>query len=325
MDNPLISIIVPVYNPGKHLRKCLESLIHQTYPHLQIILVDDGSTDGSGGLCDEYAAKDKRIICIHQPNSGVSKARNRGMEAAYGDYYHFPDSDDYLDPDTYEYLMDLVEKHGCDIVNFEYYVTEPDREIVHCLKDDQYGLFSPEEAHRIVLTGEPFAWNKLYSRNIVKGKTVLDRIRFREDIHRGEDSLFAHQAVDRAEKIWFDKRPLYHYVQSGESAVRGKFRRSQLSVMKLYKAYRPLYPDKYPALYPVFLTTMSHLLISLYYDMWSDADRFGRDQNRVYRCFKKYYPRTIRGNLSKKERIKFAMFQASPELFCRSHKILHRF
>lgn len=82
MDNPLISIIIPVYNAGEHLKKCLDSVIHQTWRNLEILLIDDGSTDGSGDLCDEYAAGDKRITCLHQVNSGVSKARNAGISLA---------------------------------------------------------------------------------------------------------------------------------------------------------------------------------------------------------------------------------------------------
>ena len=131
MKNSSISIIIPVYNPGEHLVKCLESIINQTYENLEIILVDDGSSDGSGELCDEYAKKDSRIICIHQENAGVSNARNKGLEIATGDYFHFPDSDDYLELDTYEYLLNLIDEHQCDAVAFEHFVTYPNNEITH--------------------------------------------------------------------------------------------------------------------------------------------------------------------------------------------------
>ena len=322
MDNPLISIIIPVYNAGEHLKKCLDSVLHQTCRNLEIILIDDGSTDGSGDLCDEYAAKDQRIICLHQVNGGVSKARNQGIKLAKGDYYHFLDSDDYIEEDTYGYLLDLTGVYGCEVINFEYYITCPGKEDIHCLRDDQYGLFQTAQAHRITLTGEPFVWSKLFSRDVIKGKNGSDPVFFREDLSRGEDSLFAHQVIERAKTVWFDKRPLYHYVQSKNSAVRGEFRTSQLSVLKLYDAYQEFYQNKYPELYPVFLKKMAHLLISIYYDLWSDQRDYGREQKKVYKYFTRYGRQKLQGGrLSLKDRLKFSVFSMSPGLFCRLHAI----
>ena len=325
MDNPLISIIIPVYNAGEHLKKCLDSVIHQTWRNLEILLIDDGSTDGSGDLCDEYAAGDKRITCLHQVNSGVSKARNAGIRLAKGDYYHFLDGDDYIEEDTCEYLLHLIRAHGCEVINFEYYITYPDKEDVHCLRGDQYGLFQTAEAHRITLTGEPFVWNKLFSRDVIKGENESDPVFFREDLSRGEDSFFAHQVIERAKTVWFDKRPLYHYVQSKNSAVRGEFRVSQLSVLKLYGAYQQLYQINYPELYPIFLKKMGHLLISIYFDMWSDQRDYGREQEEVYKYFTKYGLQKIcPGQLSLKDKFKFSLFSLSPGLFCRLHTFLHK-
>ena len=161
---PLISVIIPVYNPGDHFRKCISSIVDQTYQNLEIILIDDGSSDGSEKICDEYATRDSRIKCIHQQNAGVSAARNRGLAEATGDYYHFPDSDDYLEPDTYEFLISLMFANHCDLVNFEYYITFSDLETVHLLNDSHYGPADREKAHRLIMTGEPFAWNKFFSK-----------------------------------------------------------------------------------------------------------------------------------------------------------------
>ena len=104
-QNDLISIIVPVYNVEKYLVKCLESIINQTYKYLEIILIDDGSTDGSGRICDEYAKKDNRIKVSHKGNGGLSSARNVGLDMSAGQYIAFVDSDDWLELDMYEYLM----------------------------------------------------------------------------------------------------------------------------------------------------------------------------------------------------------------------------
>lgn len=315
---PLISAIVPVYNSEKYLRRCLDSLIAQTYQNLEIILIDDGSKDRSGAICDEYAARDSRIVCVHQPNGGVSKARNKGLSIARGDYYSFPDSDDYLEPDTYAYLLQRMEEHQADAVNFEYFVTYPSHETVHKLSEKYYGLFDTEGAHRVVLAGEPFCWNKLYAKKLIEG------LRFREDIFRGEDSLFAHYALEKAGRVWFDQRPLYHYVQSEESACRGAFRPNQLSAIKLYDAYAPLYQEKYPSLYQPFLVNMSDLLISLYFDMWTDQTDYQREQKDLVKEYRLHYKQIDLHRIGKSKRLKFRLFYLAPCLFSIVHKAVHR-
>lgn len=316
--NPLISVIIPVYNPGKYLRRCLDSVVGQTYRNLEILLIDDGSTDGSSEVCDSYAAADSRIKCIHQKNAGVSAARNRGLEEASGDYYSFPDSDDYMEPDSYEYLVELVEKHRCDAVNYEFFGTFADHETVHLLGENHYGLADTKTAHRLVMDGEPFCWNKFYAAHLIRG------LRFCEDIYRGEDSLFAHQALDRAKTVWFDKRPLYHYVQSEQSACRGTFRPSQLSALKLYEAYRPLYQEKYPELWQPFLVNMADLLITLYYDMWADETDYRKEQKALKTEYDQRYKEINRKRLPKTKQAKFALFRFSANMFSIVHKQIHR-
>ena len=114
----LVSIIVPVYNTGEYLAPCVESLIAQTYQNLEIILVDDGSTDGSGAICDDFACRDERIKVIHQKNSGVSAARNAGLKAALGDYLTFVDSDDLLVPSALETAMRYLRENDADVVTY---------------------------------------------------------------------------------------------------------------------------------------------------------------------------------------------------------------
>ena len=122
----LLSIIVPVYNVKSYLKKCVESIINQTYTNLQIILVDDGSTDGSQDICDEFAQRDSRIVVIHKENGGLSTARNVGMDRAKGAYIAFVDSDDWLEPNMYEALISQLEKHEADIVACSFYECKGD-------------------------------------------------------------------------------------------------------------------------------------------------------------------------------------------------------
>ena len=108
MSEPKISVIVPVYKVEPYLRKCLDSIVGQTYQNLEIILVDDGSPDGCGAICDEYAAQDKRVRVIHKANGGVSSARNAGLTAATGEWIGWVDSDDWIEPDMYERMLELA-------------------------------------------------------------------------------------------------------------------------------------------------------------------------------------------------------------------------
>lgn len=318
---PLISIIVPVYNTEKYLSKCLDSLINQTYKNLQIILINDGSTDNSGKICEEYANKDSRIIYRSVENGGVSSARNKGLALATGDYYHFPDSDDYLELDTYEYLMELINIHKCDAVNFEHFVTCPDKENTHEMNVDIYGLFDNLNAQINIMSGAQFCWNKLYA------KEIIQELSFREDIYRGEDTLFAATALSKADNVWFDKRPLYHYVQSEDSACRGKLRPVQFTMLKLYDAYKPLYSGKYPEAMPYFLLFMQENLISLYYDAWIDENskNYKEERKEIYKAVCGHYKQILKANIiSRKQKLKLYIFKFSPSAFCFIHKIIHK-
>ena len=115
-NDSLISIIVPVYNVEQYLSRCVDSLVNQTYHNIEIILVDDGSPDRSGEICDEYAKKDKRVKVIHQSNGGLSDARNTALDIAKGDYLMFVDSDDWIEPTMYEEMLSFMEKEQLDLV-----------------------------------------------------------------------------------------------------------------------------------------------------------------------------------------------------------------
>lgn len=318
MNKPLISVIIPVFNTGGYLTNCLDSVLNQTYSNLQVIIVDDGSTDGSSNVCDEYAQKDKRVVVIHKKNEGVSIARNTGIAIATGDYFHFPDSDDYIEMDTYEYLLSLIEKHKCDMINYEYYITYSNSEIEHKSGESFYGLFDKENSHLGVMSGEPFAWNKFFTKKAVEGVT------FRESILRGEDSLYVHECIEQIDSMWFDNRPLYHYVQSEDSACRGNFRVSQLSFMKLYDEYKNLYCE-YPKLWKRFQSRFFHTPIMIYYDMYVDNNDFSKEMGQLHKECKERY-KEIKQNVSfsKKEKIKFGLFIHSPNLFCKIHKLIHK-
>lgn len=306
---PLISVIIAVYNPGKYLRACLDSIVNQTYKNLEIILVDDGSTDDSLAVCKEYAEKDNRIIVHHKENSGVSATRNQGIRLAHGDYFSFIDSDDFIELDTYEYLINLMQEHQVDIVNHEHFVTKPNKEIVHTSPEHAYGKFNRKDGMNVVLHYYPFACNKLFS------KKTINKLWFDETICRGEDSLFAHFAFDKAESVYFDNRPLYHYVQSEDSAVRGSFRKSQLTAVNLIPIYDSFLSEKHPELYDYGMSCMLHLMTTLYFDMRCDKANFSKEQKFIAKEFKTLYPKVNLKNISKKDKLLYKAFKISPTLF----------
>ena len=309
INSPLISVIIAVYNPGKYLRPCLDSIVNQTYKNLEIILVDDGSTDESLAVCKEYAEKDNRVIVHHKENSGVSATRNKGIELSHGDYYSFIDSDDFIELDTYEYLLNLITEHKVDVVTFEHYITYPNRETTHSIDNAKYGLYDNRGAMKLLVDHYPFACNKLFSRKMING------LRFNEEIARGEDGLFTRQAFAKADSAWFDKRPLYHYIQSEESAVRGKFRKSQLTAIKLIDIYDSFFMDKYPDLHSTVMCQLLNLLTMLYVDMRSDDCDYKSEQKEVVKEFRKIYSKTKLSNLETKHKFLLRVFRISPTVF----------
>jgi len=134
MSSPKISIIVPVYNVENYLCKCVDSILEQTYKEIELILIDDGSTDSSGVICDKYKNKDTRVFVIHKKNEGVSSARNCGLKVAVGDYVGFVDSDDYVLNDMYEYLLNLSIMYNADITSCSFSVINDKGIIIHRIK-----------------------------------------------------------------------------------------------------------------------------------------------------------------------------------------------
>ena len=210
-NNELLSIIVPVYNVEKYLKKCVNSLIRQTYSQLQIILVDDGSTDSSGEICNQLAKEDDRIEVIHQSNGGLSRARNTGLQKVKGIYVAFIDSDDYIALNTYELVIHAMQKQEADVARFGWIsVSEstviPDKETnksasILSLEDFFDGL----ETQRTRLV----VWNAVYKREIIEGILFVPDIIY-------EDVSFTNQVLMRTNKEIIIDVPFYRYLSSRE-------------------------------------------------------------------------------------------------------------
>ncbi len=211
MSKPKISVIIPIYNLESCLAATLESVVNQTHKNLEIILVNDGSADGSLALAKEYAERDSRITVIDKENGGVSSARNAGLDAASGDYIGFVDGDDVIAPDMYEYLLDLAEKHGADIAACGMLL---DGAAV-CMPRgdtavrDRHAL--SVRSVRKIFSGS--CCTRIYRREVVEG------VRFSEEYPIGEDLLYNLHAYSRANTTVFGSEAKYRYVTHESSAV----------------------------------------------------------------------------------------------------------
>lgn len=216
MDN-LITIIVPVYKVEQYLNRCIESLINQTHQNLEIILVNDGSPDNSGKICDLWAGKDERIKVIHTDNRGAGAARNIALSCAKGDYIGFVDSDDYIALEMYELLLGLFNlDNTVDITECEHIITKDD----YIKFDDNNdisneGIYSCEQALGENIDDHYFRqliWNKLYKRKVVEG------IWFPEG-KKIDDEFWTYQVIGRAKKLIHSDRKLYAYRQQANSVM----------------------------------------------------------------------------------------------------------
>lgn len=216
-----LSIIVPVYNVESYLSSCLDSILNQSYKDFELILIDDGSTDNSGIICDSYAEKDSRIIVRHQANAGVSSARNLGLDIASGELISFIDSDDIIESQMLEILVNNLHKFNCDIsvcrldiikINGENSVIDLKKSL---LLENKYVIF-----HYFT---DPIVKEFLYGPcNKIIRKKIIGDIRFSK-YALGEDILFMFNILQEAKTIYIDKFVGYHYIHRNNSAMRSKF------------------------------------------------------------------------------------------------------
>lgn len=199
-----ISVIVPVYNVVSYLSQCLESIIRQTLKDIEIILVDDGSTDGSGQICDEYALRDERIIVFHKQNEGLSSARNDGLDAATSDYIMFVDSDDWVESHFCEKAYMASIDYNADLVLFNYVKIYNNGTIVKNRPDIHPGLVTEFEALLFNLHYTPAVWLGLYRREL------FDNVRFPIGKYH-EDTGTSHRLLHEAKKIVYVDDALYNY------------------------------------------------------------------------------------------------------------------
>lgn len=219
MDNtPLISIIIPAFNVGNYISKCIKSIIGQDYTNLEIIIVDDGSSDKTGEIIDDFARCDNRIVVIHKENEGVSVARNVGIDKASGEYIVFVDGDDYLSKEAITYMLYVVGKTYCDFCISENCYTKTQEQQIE--KDD-ISILTPEETVALLLSPRVIVgcWNKIYKKTFLKD----NHIRFSTNLFFGEGLNFIVNCAQASSNVGVGQRKVYYYRRNNELSATSKF------------------------------------------------------------------------------------------------------
>lgn len=248
---PDISIIVPVYNVENYLCKCMDSLLNQTLQNIEILLIDDGSKDNSGRMCDEFSRKDQRVRTFHKANGGVSSARNLGLEQMRGKYVAFVDPDDWIEIDTFEKLYHDLEQNAADAVFFGYdevseQLFDPDPEkaksryLVIAHSPPKVGLGDAREACYQMMLGIGKGYFTIIANKVFRAEKCRREdgtlIRFDEKIAVGEDGLWLVEMAQNCQKIWFDNQVFYHWLIRSDSASHAeKLAASRLSAIDAQK------------------------------------------------------------------------------------------
>lgn len=217
LENKVISIIIPAYNVEKYVKKCIDSVINQTYKKLDIIIVNDGSTDNTGNILDDYAIKDNRIRIIHKENGGLPNARNRGLKYVKGDYVMFLDSDDWLEPSCCELIIKEIQNENADLVFFEYYKEFKNKSVRMQTYPHEKLLYEVNGLKEFFLYDMRTitAWGKIYDAKIIKDCV------FNESLRTAEDVEFNYRVYDRVTKAIYVKTALLHYRILEKSAIHG--------------------------------------------------------------------------------------------------------
>lgn len=243
----MVSIVIPVYNAEKNISGCLDSVLLQTYNNIEIILIDDGSTDKSAEICADYQKKYSKIRCIYQKNSGPASARNKGIDESKGKYVAFIDSDDTISPDMISTMVDAAESNLAEMVICSYNLIENNKESV-CNYKLPEGLYSGEKSRQVLysLMDEdqqsvpPYSWVRLTLRSVFE----TNNLRFKDGLIRSEDYHFWTKVHTRIKSVYLlSKTPLYNYICNDESITHSYVKKYWDGVLFIYNDLKKHIPD----------------------------------------------------------------------------------
>jgi glycosyltransferase involved in cell wall biosynthesis len=309
----LISIIVPIFKVESYLPKCLDSIINQSYKNLEIILVDDGSPDNCGSICEEYAKKDSRIKVIHKENGGLSDARNSGIEVASGKYIGFVDSDDFIHKDMYKVLYETAKRQSAEIVECQVemaYVDnikfEYEENYIVCVYDNIMASINLKDFNK---NNEVMVWNKLYD------SKLFNNIRFpKGKIH--EDEFTTYKLFYIANRIATVKTKMYYYRQNPDGIMCSKFNIKRFDILEAYREQMDFYKENnLQLLYDKTLFVFLNILKNYYYLVKHD-DELKKYSNDLKKEFNNHYIRFLyTKNFSFLKKAAIGLFAVNPNLY----------
>lgn len=292
MKQPAISIIVPVYNSSQYISKCIESILAQTFQNFELILVNDGSTDQSGQICDQYARVDGRIKVVHKKNGGVSSARNTGINIAKGEFISFVDGDDWIYSDMYYRLYELCKETDSDISICGNY-REVNGDVIHFEREKLVIEMDNTEAMRQLFTGKYFrfaVWAKLYK------KSCLENIQYPED-RRLDDLPTTYKIFSNAEKVVYTSYAGYVYLLRENSILTSSYNEKKLDVFVGWDEIISFMNEKYPQLSEEYISCFVYYSMDHVYSILNQVkDPAEKEKYIVYiqKYMKKYYKEIIK-------------------------------
>lgn len=317
---PTISVIVPVYKVEPYLRKCVDSILGQTFRDFELILVDDGSPDGCPEICDKYAEKDSRVKVIHKENGGLSSARNAGLDVAKGEYIAFVDSDDWINPEMLEIMQNRMQQHHADVaICGVESVYEDDGKIVHhpltdavLSRDDMVDKLATQAWYYII------ACNKLYC------KKIFEELRYPEGyIH--EDAAIIHRIIGLCKCVVTVEQPFYNYRQTGNSIMRSELnirRTDNLSSLADRICYS--YDRKWHDVFSVTAERYVHTFFDYYFRFFrsEENEKYFR---RMDESLKKALPYILKsGRVSLRHKIYLSVIRLNPKIYSVLKRLLKK-
>lgn len=286
--NPKISIIVPVYKVEPYIRKCVDSILAQTLTDFELILVDDGSQDKCGEICDEYAHLDNRVIVIHKENGGQATARNAALDIAKGDYIGFVDSDDWIEPDMYELLYDMCQRNNCDIANCTsiiYFKNKTVKNGTHPLT-----VHNRDQAMRVMLEGKLYdevVWTKLFKRNL------LEKVRFPVGVMY-EDTAFTYKVIHNSSRVCCIGAPKYHYIKRDDSTMDRAIKNLRIDGVLIYDEMYQFIEEFYPELRELVALKLANsaMVILNLISFNPNFSKYSKEYSEVANILNKYFHTT---------------------------------
>ncbi len=322
MEEIALSIIIPVYNTENHLHKCIKSILKQTFAGFELILVNDGSADKSGEICDSYAARDRRIRVIHQQNSGPGKARNAGLDIASGEFVGFVDSDDFIDSEMFRVMVETAKYHNADVVQCGFERLNNEGSSIGSFATENtiiIGEYNCVEQHSLQRSINNYIHCKLIRR------AVVETIRF-PDLFFSEDAFFLIQAFCLCKKAVLIKDIFYKYIQHDKALTQSPFNVKKMDIIESGKAIHQYVNTRFPDLscyWAMYIVLNSAKLYSA-----SIRQRgFNTQRKELINAFKYHYQmiqKTIAyNNISKKSRMALRLFRICPKCYAFLYNLFH--